>query len=66
MLPTPTAVPSPSPRPHVKLGEVQTVSETSTTPVQFASSARPRSSGTPVEPGSVQVEEDVTVTFRIR
>ena len=52
---------------HVELGAVQTVSETSSTPVQFASSAKAAvPSGTPVEPGSVQVEEDVTVTFAIR
>ena len=52
---------------HVKLGAVQTVSETSSTPLQFAASAKAAvPSGTPVEPGSVQVEEDVTVTFAIR
>jgi hypothetical protein len=52
---------------HVKLGPVITVSETSSTPIQFAPSAKAAaSSATPVEPGSVRVEEDVTVAFAIR
>jgi uncharacterized protein YggE len=52
---------------HVKLGAVISVSETSSSPVQFAPTAKAASSsGTPVEPGSVQVEEDVTAIFAIR
>ncbi len=52
---------------HVRLGAVQTVSETSSTPIQFSPTAKAAlPAGTPVEPGSVQVEEDVTVTFGIR
>lgn len=52
---------------HVRLGAVQTVSETSTTPITFAPSPKAAAaSSTPVEPGSAQVEEDVTVAFAIR
>ena len=53
---------------HVGLGRVMTVDETSSTPVQFAPTAKAAAGApsTPVEPGSVQVEEDVTVTFSIR
>jgi uncharacterized protein len=52
---------------HVTLGPVMTVSEGSSSPVQFAPTPKAAaSSATPVEPGSVQVEEDVTVTFAIR
>jgi uncharacterized protein YggE len=52
---------------HVRLGRVMTVDETSSTPVQFAPTAKAAAGApsTPVEPGSVQVEEDVTVTFAI-
>jgi uncharacterized protein len=51
---------------HVKLGAVMTVTENSSTgitysPVPKASAA----ASTPVEPGTVQTEEDVTVTFAI-
>jgi len=52
---------------HVRLGPVMTVSEGSSSPVQFAPAPKAAASAaTPVEPGSVQVEEDVTVTFAIR
>jgi len=52
---------------NVRLGPVQTVNEASSTPVTFAPSTKaPAASGTPVEPGSAQVEEDVTVAFAIR
>lgn len=52
---------------HVRLGRVQSVSETSSSPITFSPSPKAAAaSGTPVEPGSVQVEEDVTVTFAIR
>jgi len=52
---------------QVRLGAVQTVSETSSTPITFSPSPKAAAaSGTPVEPGSVQVEEDVNVTFFIR
>jgi uncharacterized protein YggE len=53
---------------HVSLGAVQTVTETSSTPVQFAPTAKAAAGApsTPVEPGSVQVEEDVTVSYFIR
>lgn len=52
---------------HVRLGAVQTVSETSSTPITFGAAPKAAAaSGTPVEPGSVQVEEDVNVTFFIR
>ena len=53
---------------HVGLGRVMTVSETSSTPIQFAQAPKAAAGApaTPVEPGSVQVEEDVTVTFSIR
>jgi uncharacterized protein YggE len=52
---------------HVRLGPVQTVSETTSSPITYSPSPKAAAaSGTPVEPGSVQVEEDVTVTFAIR
>ena len=53
---------------HVTLGRVMTVDETSSSPVQFSPTAKAAlgAPSTPVEPGSVQVEEDVTVTFSIR
>jgi hypothetical protein len=52
---------------HVKLGAVISISETSSSPIQFAPTAKAASpSGTPVEPGSVQVEEDVTAVFAVR
>lgn len=51
---------------HVRLGAVQTVSETSSAPITFAPTPKAAAaSTTPVEPGSVQVEEDVTVAFAI-
>ena len=48
--------------------DVMTVDETSSSPVQFSPTAKAAlgAPSTPVEPGSVQVEEDVTVTFSIR
>lgn len=52
---------------HVRLGPVQSVNETTSSPITFSPSPKASAaSGTPVEPGSVQVEEDVTVTFAIR
>jgi uncharacterized protein YggE len=53
---------------HVRLGAVQTVSESSSTPITFAQAPKAAAAApsTPVEPGSVQVEEDVTATFAIR
>ena len=52
---------------HVTLGPVMTVSEGSSSPIQFAPAPKAAAAAaTPVEPGSVQVEEDVTVTFAIR
>jgi hypothetical protein len=52
---------------RVRLGAVISVSETSSSPVQFAPTAKAAASpATPVEPGSVQVEEDVTAVFAIR
>ena len=52
---------------HVRLGAVETVNESSSTPITFAPSAKSAAaSTTPIEPGSVQVEEDVTVAFAVR
>jgi len=53
---------------QVRLGRVMTVNETSSSPIQFSPTPKAAASAapTPVEPGSVQVEEDVTVTFSIR
>jgi uncharacterized protein YggE len=49
----------------VKLGEVRSVSEQSTsTPLPFAGAAA-NAASTPVSPGTVSVEADVTVTFAI-
>jgi len=52
----------------VKLGAVISVMESSGTPVTEASAAPKESvaAGTPVEPGTTQTEEDVSVTFAIR
>jgi uncharacterized protein len=53
---------------HVKLGAVLTVTEGSSTPITFGSAPKVSalaSPSTPIEPGTVQTEEDVTVTFRI-
>jgi uncharacterized protein len=51
---------------HVKLGAVLSVNENSSTPITY--SPAPKASlaaGTPVEAGTVQTEEDVTVTYAI-
>jgi uncharacterized protein len=51
---------------RVRLGAVVTVTENSSTPVTFAPAPKAASNAsTPVEPGTVQTEEDVTVTFAI-
>jgi len=52
---------------RVKLGEVLTVTEVSSSPITFspAPKASAAASSTPVEAGTVQTEEDVTVTFSI-
>ena len=53
---------------HVKLGAVMTVTETSSNPITFSPAPKAASLAaptTPVEPGTVQTEEDVTVTFAI-
>jgi uncharacterized protein len=52
---------------HVKLGPVQTVQEGTPTPITFEPTAKAASglSTTPVQPGTVQTEEDVTVTYAI-
>lgn len=54
---------------HVKLGSVITVTETSSNPITFSpapKAAALAAPSTPVQPGTVQTEEDVTVTFAIR
>ncbi len=52
---------------HVKVGEVETVTEVSSSPVTFSPAPKEgvAASSTPVEAGTVQTEEDVTVTFAI-
>jgi hypothetical protein len=52
---------------HVRLGAVQTVTEVSSSPVTFSPAPKESAAaaGTPVEAGTVQTEEDVTVTFSI-
>lgn len=52
---------------HVRLGAVRTVTEGTSTPITFneAPKAAAAAPSTPVEPGTVQVEEDVTVTYAI-
>ena len=53
---------------HVKLGAVRTVTEESSSPITFGSAPKAASlasPSTPVQPGTVQTEEDVTVTFAI-
>jgi uncharacterized protein len=51
---------------HVRLGRVVTVSENSSTPITYAPAPKAAANvSTPVEPGTVQTEEDVTVTFSI-
>lgn len=51
---------------NVKLGPVQTVTEDTSSPILTPSPLEKASAvATPVEPGSIQTEEDVTVTFAI-
>jgi uncharacterized protein YggE len=51
---------------HVRLGRVLTVTESSSTPITYAQVPKAAANAsTPVEPGTVQTEEDVTVTFAI-
>jgi hypothetical protein len=52
---------------HVKLGAVRTVTETSSSPVTYSPAPKEAvaAGSTPVEAGTVQTEEDVTVTFAI-
>jgi uncharacterized protein YggE len=52
---------------HVRLGAVTTVTESSSSsPIPYAATAKAAAApSTPVEPGTVQVEEDVTVTYAI-
>jgi uncharacterized protein YggE len=52
---------------HVKLGVVRTVTEVSSSPVTFSPSPKVNAAvaATPVEAGTVQTEEDITVTFAI-
>ena len=52
---------------NVSLGPVMTVNEESSSPIPFQEAkAAAASPGTPVEPGTVQTQETVTVTFGIR
>jgi hypothetical protein len=53
---------------HVSLGAVITVDETSSTPIQYSPSAKAASAApsTPIAAGTVQTEEDVSVTYAIR
>jgi len=51
---------------HVRLGAVLTVTENSSTPITYSPAPKAAANvSTPVEPGTVQTEEDVTVTFAI-
>jgi uncharacterized protein YggE len=54
---------------HVKLGSVITVSENTSGPITYAptpkAAAAAPNATTPIEPGTVQTEEDITVTFAI-
>ncbi len=51
---------------HVKLGRVRTVTEVTSSPIVTAIPyAKQGAASTPVEPGTIQTEEDVTVTFEI-
>jgi uncharacterized protein len=51
---------------HVRLGAVRTVTEVSSSPVTFSPAPKAAAiASTPVEPGTVQTEEDVTVTYSI-
>ena len=49
----------------VKLGRVRTVTEESSGPVTSTPEAKVSFASTPVEPGTIKTEEDVTVTFDI-
>ena len=49
---------------HLKLGAIRSVDESSSTATPFAKPlAGAASSATPVQPGTIQIEADVTVTF---
>jgi hypothetical protein len=51
---------------HVKLGAIRTVTEVSSSPVTFSPAPKAAAvATTPVEPGTVQTEEDVTATYAI-
>lgn len=52
---------------HLKLGTIRTVDESSSTVTPFAKplSSAASSSATPVQPGTIQTEADVTVTFNV-
>jgi uncharacterized protein YggE len=51
---------------HVRLGRVLTVTEGASSPIVSSSAyAKASAPGTPVEAGTTQTEEDVTVTFGI-
>jgi uncharacterized protein len=51
---------------HVRLGPVETVTEGTTSPIVTSSPfAKASAASTPVEAGTIQTEEDVTVTFGI-
>jgi uncharacterized protein len=50
---------------NATLGPVQTVTETTTTPVTTASGAKTPAPTTPIQPGTIQTEADITATYNI-
>jgi uncharacterized protein YggE len=52
---------------HLNLGSIRSISEASTTsfPQPLAESAKASGASTPVQPGTIQTEADVTVTFNV-
>lgn len=52
---------------HLTVGGIRSISEASTNsfPQPLAESAKPAAGSTPVQPGTIQTEADVTVTFNI-
>jgi len=53
---------------NATLGPVQTVTETTTTPIPFANAsggAKTPAPTTPIQPGTIQTEADITITYTI-
>jgi uncharacterized protein YggE len=50
---------------NVSLGTVQTITETTTNPIPITAAGRTAAPSTPIQPGTIQTEADITVTYTI-